>query len=259
MALASDFLSQFEPPYGFAIRRNGSCLSSESECYATWGGFWGCCPGEATCPGADQWIANNVCCPGNADCTGQLNEKPHCADESWTMFEREGYFCCEKGQFGFWTSYPDGNFGCSDEYPDNANFTVLNPISQDTSSGPEISSTQSSDNMPATQTSLTTPDESSSSSSSSSSTNTGAIAGGVIGGVAGLALILAAIWFFLRRKQPKEEPPTQYASFHEKGSHPPPGVSNPTNYNGSEIGELDPQCRPPELENTQPRSVHEMQ
>ncbi|KAL4924157.1 uncharacterized protein BDV17DRAFT_275331 [Aspergillus undulatus] len=37
-----------------------------------------------------------------------------------------------------------------------------------------------------------------------SGTNVGAIAGGVVGGVAGLALILAALWYSLRRKKKKD-------------------------------------------------------
>lgn len=40
---------------------------------------------------------------------------------------------------------------------------------------------------------------------SSSSSNAGAIAGGVVGGIAGFAAIAALAWFFLRRRNPRQE------------------------------------------------------
>lgn len=131
------------------------------------------------------------------------------------------------------------------------------------SSGPKISSTQPSAQESATQSSTAVPTGTKSPESSSSSTNTGAIAGGVVGGVAGLALILAAIWFFLRRKRSQTEPAApQYVQFEDKASHAAPagGGSNPPYYNASELGELDARSKSPtELDGTQPRSVHELQ
>ncbi|KAE8154913.1 hypothetical protein BDV25DRAFT_126318 [Aspergillus avenaceus] len=158
----------YNPPYGFPLRRNGTCLSTETSCGHTWGDFYACCPGNSKCPGAVQSIQNNVCCPEESDCTSPLKATPHCANDTATMFNHTGYFCCLEGQTGFWTDDPNNAVGCVDGVP--------------TTSSP--------------------------SSSNSSSTNKGAIAGGVIGGVAGLAILLALLWFFLRRrKQPPPPPP----------------------------------------------------
>lgn len=118
-------MSSYDPPSGFALRRNGSCLDTETSCHQTWGDFYACCPGNSKCPGATNPIANNVCCPIDSDCTESLLAKPHCANESWTLFYHD-YFCCLSGQTGFWTDNPDNAVGCANEVP--SEYHPLSPI-----------------------------------------------------------------------------------------------------------------------------------
>lgn len=119
----------YDPPYGFPLRRNGSCLESETSCGRTWENFHACCPGNSVCPGATQSIPNNVCCPSEADCTDPLDKSPHCAVANATMFDHTGYFCCLDDQTGFWTDSPKDAVGCSNGVPDNRGYSILNPIS----------------------------------------------------------------------------------------------------------------------------------
>ncbi|KAL4896199.1 hypothetical protein BDV59DRAFT_129816 [Aspergillus ambiguus] len=255
----------YGPPYGFALRRMGGCLDSESKCYATWGGYWGCCPGDAVCPGAEKYIPNNICCPSSANCTNQLLEQPHCANTTWNMFYFQAYFCCEPGQYGFWTSEDInwGNFGCSDSLPNNPNYTTLNPTKQGSESGSAIASTIPATSTASSATSTGGPTSTSTSNNDSSegSTNTGAIAGGVVGGVAGAALIIAALWFFLRRQRSKATAAPAMASgpFHPTGSVPSQSVSDSTGYSGVKVGELEVGHRPSELVGSDPKSAsHEL-
>lgn len=119
----------YDPPYGFPLRRNGSCLESETSCGRTWENFHACCPGNSVCPGATQSIPNNVCCPSEADCTDPLDKSPHCAVANATMFDHTGYFCCLDDQTGFWTDSPKDAVGCSNGVPDDRGYSILNPIS----------------------------------------------------------------------------------------------------------------------------------
>ncbi|KAJ5816524.1 hypothetical protein N7447_008757 [Penicillium robsamsonii] len=52
-----------------------------------------------------------------------------------------------------------------------------------------------------------------------SSTNTGAIAGGAVGGVAGVAILIALVWFFLRRRNKQRR--------NESQSMPAPSTNHP--------------------------------
>ncbi|KAB8234272.1 uncharacterized protein BDW43DRAFT_318885 [Aspergillus alliaceus] len=172
----------YDPPYGFPLRRNGTCLSSETSCGHTWGGFYACCPGDSVCPGATESILNNVCCPTESDCTAPLHSTPHCANETGILFNHTGYFCCLPGQTGFWTDSPQDAVGCSDGSPTERGETILNTKTQTTTSASD------------------------SSSSSSSGDHAGAIAGGVVGGVVGAALIVALVWFFIRGRKRSQQP-----------------------------------------------------
>ncbi|KAL5358446.1 hypothetical protein BJX96DRAFT_173446 [Aspergillus floccosus] len=247
--------ADYGPPYGFALRRMGGCLGSESKCYATWGGYWGCCPGDAVCPGAEKYIPNNICCPTSANCTAQLLEQPHCANTSWSMFYFQAHFCCEPNQYGFWTSEDInyGNFGCSDSIPNNPNYTTLNPVKQGSVSGSAIVY----DTLNVDRVSVFN-----SAASGGSSTNTGAIAGGVVGGVAGAVLIIAALWFLMRRHRASKAaaaPSMTTGPFQPAGPEHPQNASDSTAYSGVKYGELDAWNRPSELVGSNPQSAsHEL-
>lgn len=94
---------------GFAIRRNGSCLASEVDCGATVSPFRACCPSGASCPSA----FNVECCPSPANCTQTLLKNPSCANKTWTLYDNEGYFCCEPGTVGY-AALKSGSDGCAD-------------------------------------------------------------------------------------------------------------------------------------------------
>ena len=96
-------------PSGFAIRRNGTCLSSEVDCGVTVAPFRACCPGGASCP--HQY--NVGCCPSPANCTETLLQDPNCANSTWTLYDNEGYFCCAPGTIGYAASRTSSD-GCAD-------------------------------------------------------------------------------------------------------------------------------------------------
>ncbi|KAE8389037.1 hypothetical protein ETB97_006238 [Aspergillus alliaceus] len=202
----------YDPPYGFPLRRNGTCLSSETSCGHTWGGFYACCPGDSVCPGATESILNNVCCPTESDCTAPLHSTPHCANETGILFNHTGYFCCLPEQTGFWTDSPQDAVGCSDGSPTERGETILNTKTQSFSSTPLSTATASASTKSTSPTStssipaVATTSASDSSSSSSSGDHAGAIAGGVVGGVVGAALIVALVWFFIRGRKRSQQP-----------------------------------------------------
>ncbi|KAI4862770.1 hypothetical protein F4820DRAFT_450686 [Hypoxylon rubiginosum] len=184
---------------GWAIRRNGSCLlTQEVDCGETITPFRACCPSSTVCP--SQY--NVACCQSGTNCTTAIVETPRCANSSWAMFDNAGYFCCEDNQVGYNNGGSDGCSRSGVSIPDGA--SPLAEVDQVT-----LSSTTSS--ASSTSTSTTTSSSppsspiSSSDSDSSSSTPVGAIAGGVVGGVALVAIILAAIFLFRRRRSRAKE------------------------------------------------------
>lgn len=82
---------------GFAVRKNGSCLRTETDCGETVGGFRGCCPGGTFCPHA----YNIDCCPAGKNCTESLVQEPRCANATWDLYDNGGYFCCPHDTIGF--------------------------------------------------------------------------------------------------------------------------------------------------------------
>ncbi|KAJ5954195.1 hypothetical protein N7501_008474 [Penicillium viridicatum] len=192
----SDMLSS---PYGLSIRRNGSCLASETDCGQTWSPFHACCPGGTKCPAGQS---NVKCCPSDADCSELLDDK-HCANSTANVYKANDYFCCASDTKAF--QKKNGFVGCTDDTSTlDSSLTLLKIQYHGTTSTALPSSTISSAISSATTTTTTsdatTPTSASDNSSSSSSSNTGAIAGGVVGGVAGLAILAGLLWFLLRRR-----------------------------------------------------------
>lgn len=231
-----------ESPYGYALRRNGFCLTDETDCGPTWGGYHACCPYSTTCP-SDS--ATSVCCHYESDCTSLIVGHPHCGDKAANLYWANNYFCCSNGTDAF--SQKDGWVGCTDDLSEVGSgmkqLPIVSSASASTSSmscslftpqtprshtihelltiplliaiptGIQSSMVSAASStiasISATATATATSEASTGNSSSSSSTNTGAIAGGVVGGVAGVALLLVLAWFLYRRrnKQPQNIQP----------------------------------------------------
>ncbi|KAI1391353.1 uncharacterized protein F4822DRAFT_182916 [Hypoxylon trugodes] len=195
---------------GWAIRRENTCLiTKEVDCGKTAGDFHACCPSSTECP--SQY--NVACCPSGKNCTSALVTKPHCANSSWIMYDNGGYFCCEQGQVGYDMSGSDGCIKSGAKLPDGASpFAVIDQVT------PSPSSSSSSTASPTSTPSQT---QSPSSDSSSSGSHTGAIVGGVVGGVAAIAIIAAAIFFFLRRRKSQAgNDGVEYTPYVEKDATP---------------------------------------
>ncbi|CAG8196006.1 unnamed protein product [Penicillium salamii] len=108
--IMSDLLSS---PYGLSVRRNGSCLSTETDCGPTWSPFHACCPNGTKCP---KGQGNVKCCPSDADCT-ELVDNTHCANSTANVYKAKGYFCCSSDTSAFMNK--DTSFvGCTDDISD---------------------------------------------------------------------------------------------------------------------------------------------
>ena len=225
---------------GFALRNNGSCPSSQSQCGTTAidGTFFACCPSDLQCLIPSSGIA--VCCPNgikspfakytsigapnqSLHCTRIFSQETYisaddscdtptsvCPDPSWVMYDaRQGYFCCEQGHQGFDT----GTFRrCANPgYKLQQGETSLAPVPGPTSivaatsataTTPTSASPSSSNPSTSYATSSSDPYDDSSS-SSSIGLSTGAKAGigvGVALGVIALVGALAA-WWILKKKR----------------------------------------------------------
>lgn len=93
---------------GFALRRNGACLATETDCGETHFPFHGCCPLGSFCPG--QY--NIDCCATETNCTEALLPDPQCANAEWDLFTNGGYFCCLHGLAGY--ARPGNSDGCAE-------------------------------------------------------------------------------------------------------------------------------------------------
>ncbi|OQE09360.1 hypothetical protein PENVUL_c006G07928 [Penicillium vulpinum] len=193
---------------GFALRRNGSCLTTETDCGGTTLPFHACCPGNTFCPGPQY---NVICCPSNADCSDLLHGS--CADSTADFYStnvtnpKDDGFCCSQGKYAF-TVKTSGGVGCANDLSDlQVNMRQLTIVSSATPTPSSTSSTffTTESTTPTSTTASSTPTSTAASPSPVSGgetkqTNTGAIAGGVVGGVAGVAILIALVWFFLRRR-----------------------------------------------------------
>ncbi|KAL4915241.1 hypothetical protein BDW62DRAFT_127324 [Aspergillus aurantiobrunneus] len=187
----------YGPPAGFALRRNGTCTANEELCSNPWGNWYSCCPSGTHCSDG------NVCCPTTAGCANYIEQDPHCArNTTWDLYHSEtSYFCCLNTSRGFlagglvYNGSSTTGIGCADGLPEGEDNTALIPIAR----GNASETTTASSSATASATSTRTPSRN----SDSSSNNAGAIAGGVVGGCAGLALIIALVWFVMRRRRQK--------------------------------------------------------
>ena len=82
---------------GWALRKNGTCASDETNCGMKARPFYGCCPEGTSCP--DQY--NIACCPESGNCTLSLLPDPQCANREWDLYDNNGFFCCLKGLTGY--------------------------------------------------------------------------------------------------------------------------------------------------------------
>lgn len=120
-------MSDFGPPYGFALRRNRACLENEVSSGETWSDIYPCCPKGTT------FGNSSVCCPDKKDCMEDVMNPPHCADESWDLFNNtrdDGFFCCLSGTKGFYHSDKQA-VGCIDDSdaPTNTKYRFLSTYS----------------------------------------------------------------------------------------------------------------------------------
>ncbi|KAK6832528.1 hypothetical protein RU639_003865 [Aspergillus parasiticus] len=187
--------------FGWALRKNGSCLASEVDCGETVAPYRVCCPGGSFCPHAE----NVACCPSKAYCTAALNGQPRCANSTWDLYINGNYYCCEQGTIAY--AKDGGSNGCGNPgYKLQAGETSLSIISaaQTATSSTTAVSSPTSSSAPTSTT--TQPNH------SPSHTNTGAIAGGVVGGVASAAIIIGLAWFFIRRSRRLQRPPSEPAA-----------------------------------------------
>lgn len=110
-------MSDLCPPYGFALRRRGTCHEDEVGTTETWGGFHRYCPKPSN-------ENDGACCPENTDCREELGNSRHCADSSWLLFRNtkdNGFFCCLKGYDGFLANSNGTGVGCENSFaPDNS-------------------------------------------------------------------------------------------------------------------------------------------
>ncbi|PWY80249.1 hypothetical protein BO94DRAFT_567519 [Aspergillus sclerotioniger CBS 115572] len=217
------------PPFGYPLRRNGSCYDTENDCGTTWGPYHECCPKGATC-------APGNCCHSAAACGNILKLDPHCGNTSAVLYYENDYFCCANGTDAFaWVS--DGFVGCTNNVATlGSEFSLLSPVSttqSSASSSTPIASTTSHafTTTAATTTSIplqpttTSPPTTTSTPMSSPEYNIPAIVGGVVGDVAGLGLIICLIWFLLYRRakairQQQSSQPMSFLGPRAKNYHP---------------------------------------
>lgn len=274
----SDMLSS---PYGLSVRRNGSCLNTETDCGATWSSFHACCPSGTKCP---KGQGNVKCCPSDADCT-ELVDNTQCANSTANVYKAKGYFCCAKEMSAFMQK--ETTFvGCTDDISDLDDTvsllairyhgmyqieslwnvlvsTHMSTASTSTSStaistSASISTTSSSQaqtTTPAKNTAEPTP--SATEPANSSPSHTGAIAGGVVGGVAGLALLAGLVWFFLRKRSRKNAAISLGTDDSPSPSDYDSGMAGNFGYFRTPGGSSEPKP-PTELDSQQRTTLHEL-
>lgn len=118
-------MSDLEPPYGYALRRNGSCYDTENDCGQTWAPYHACCPKGTVC----THNSSDNCCRSEADCGNILAEDPHCGNTTGVLYLENNYFCCADGTAAFaWID--KGWVGCADSVSLlGSQYSLLSPVS----------------------------------------------------------------------------------------------------------------------------------
>lgn len=127
--ISSDISRYTMSKQGFAIRRNGTCLSSETSCGITWDTWDPCCPGNTECADVNS---NTQCNP--ASMAGPAFSQ--CSNPEWDLYQANGFFCCESGQTAFTSTGSDtkGFYGCAEKDTfDNKVMRSLSPVQTATS------------------------------------------------------------------------------------------------------------------------------
>lgn len=137
-------MSNSSSPYGYALRRSGSCDGGEVDCGGTWGNKRACCPGSTKCPRSSD---TSICCPSSEDCTDSLLSNPHCGDDTADLYyvpSSRGYFCCSNSTTGFILS-GSGYVGCAENLADvGVSLKTAKLVSEATSSTTSTSSAATS-------------------------------------------------------------------------------------------------------------------
>lgn len=162
-----------------------------------------CPPGTCNfvCPNSNPKPASfNATCSGNGDCHAGSN-RTACDDTNWST--RKG--CCESHFDGCDGDCPQGNFTISYFPLDPDASSTSSPMPTNIATSPAViptaqgsaTSTSVSGSVPAA-----TPAGQSAfhTATPAPKSNNGAIAGGVVGGVAGLALLVAVLAIYCRRR-----------------------------------------------------------
>ncbi|KAJ5586988.1 uncharacterized protein N7459_002753 [Penicillium hispanicum] len=109
---------------GYSVRRNGSCLHTETDCGTTWSPFHACCPKGTYCPGGQT---NVICCLSEADCSNVIGT--NCANRSASLYKANsshssGLFCCAEDDWAF--ELKNSFVGCTNDLSDlDARMTQL--------------------------------------------------------------------------------------------------------------------------------------
>jgi hypothetical protein len=125
-------MTDYGPPYGYAVRRNETCNTARNEvdCANPWADWHNCCPEDTICGDG------GLCCPTEAGCAAPVERDPHCANNgTWDLYWLDGYFCCDSETNGFsfsglvYNGSQTTGVGCTEGYPSGDYTEVLVPVS----------------------------------------------------------------------------------------------------------------------------------
>lgn len=126
--------SIYDPPAGYALRKNGTCGADQETCGNPWLDWYNCCPKGTHCN------EHNTCCPKKAGCEEWLVVDPHCANnKTWDLYETEpggNFFCCLSTSSAYLAGGLESNgtattgIACADGIPDGAKDDALVPVAR---------------------------------------------------------------------------------------------------------------------------------
>lgn len=218
-------------PSGWALRKNGTCELQEVDCGETVAPYRVCCPHASSCPrqynvnvsefitylpstphlhGTDEPTAAQ-CCPTSANCTTSLIPNPSCANQTWDLYDNDGYFCCLPGHLGY-AAKDTGSNGCaSPGYKLQFGEVLLRLIKAGVPAGSDDATSTITTSPPSSATTQTTSTITSSpvssgpaqtpSATAEKGLSTGATVGIGIGAAVGGIILLVLAFFFFRRKR----------------------------------------------------------